>query len=291
MNSYILGAGKIGLDLFIKCKKLNLFDKIVVVNKKHNSIGAKYCKKNKITIWSGGLKKNINKINDKNCVIFDATSASSSYVNFKLFKKNKKKIFYFNLTPSNIGKFTIPYYFKDLKNNDFNLITCGGQSSIPLILEIKKKIKDLKYVELISSISSSSAGKATRDNIDDYINNTEKAIKELAKINKAKVIINLNPSVPPVNMMNSIFFETSNNIDSKKIKLIKQSIQTVNKKIKKYIPGYNAKFFKTKNENVFRVTVRVIGIGDYLPSYAGNLDIITSAATYLSKLIYEKNYN
>ena len=87
------------------------------------------------------------------------------------------------------------------------MITCGGQSSVPAIIEMKKVIKDIKYVEVISSIASQSAGKATRENINEYITNTQRAIEELSGVKKNKVIINLNPSNPPVNMMNSIFFE------------------------------------------------------------------------------------
>jgi acetaldehyde dehydrogenase len=172
-----------------------------------------------------------------------------------------------------------------------NLITCGGQSSIPLIIEMKKILKSLIYVELVSSIASLSAGKATRENINDYIQNTQAAIFNLSGVKNNKVIINLNPSNPPVNMMNSIFFECSKNLSKLNLLKINKVLKMINKKIKIYIPGYNAKFFKTEKKNIFRVTIRVVGQGDYQPSYAGNLDIITSAAAYLSKLIYEKNYN
>ena len=154
---------------------------------------------------------------------------------------------------------------------------------------MKKVIKDIKYVEVISSIASQSAGKATRENINEYIINTQRAIGKLSGINKNKVIINLNPSNPPVNMMNSIFFECKN-FDKKKIKKAKLVLKKINKTIKKYIPGYNAKLFYQNNENFFRVTIRVIGSGDYLSTFAGNLDIITSSSAYIGKLLNEKYY-
>ena len=103
------------------------------------------------------------------------------------------------------------------------------------------------------------------------------------------MIINLNPSNPPVNMMNSIFFECKN-FDKKKIKKAKLVLKKINKTIKKYIPGYNAKLFYQNNENFFRVTIRVIGSGDYLSTFAGNLDIITSSSAYIGKLLNEKYY-
>ena len=168
------------------------------------------------------------------------------------------------------------------------MITCGGQSSVPTIIEMKKVIKDIKYVEVISSIASQSAGKATRENINEYITNTQKAIADLSGVKKNKVIINLNPSNPPVNMMNSIFFECKN--INKKIKTANLVLKKINKTIKKYIPGYNAKLFYQKNENFFRVTIRVVGSGDYLSTFAGNLDIITSSSAYIGKLLNEK-YN
>jgi len=170
-----------------------------------------------------------------------------------------------------------------------NLITCGGQTSIPIINEFKKILgKNLKYVELVSSISSKSAGQATRDNINEYITTTESAIKKLTKTKNVKVIININPSEPPVNMMNSLFFETKKKMTNTEYAKMKKSINYINKKIQNYIPDYNAKIFKTFENNIVRVTIRVVGQGDYLPRYAGNLDIITSSAVYLSKMIYEK---
>ena len=154
---------------------------------------------------------------------------------------------------------------------------------------MKKVIKDIQYVEVISKYSFKSAGKATRENINEYIINTQRAIGELSDINKNKVIINLNPSNPPVNMMNSIFFECKK-VNLKKIRIASSVLKKINKTIKRYIPGYNAKLFYRNNENFFRVTIRVVGSGDYLSTFAGNLDIITSSSAYIGKLLNEK-YN
>ena len=120
--------------------------------------------------------------------------------------------------------------------------------------------------------------------------NTESAIKQLTKIDNTKVILNINPTTPPVNMMNSLFFETSQPLNKKNYLLLKNQLKKINQKIKFYIPEYNAILFKTFDKKIFRVTVRVVGQGDYLPTYAGNLDIITSSAVFLSKQI-KKNYN
>ena len=293
MNCLIIGAGKIGIDLYIKCKKMNLFDNIFIFNRNKNSIGAKFCKKKNFNYSALGIKGLINKLNlHKINIIFDASSADSSIKNYKILGNYLNNNYYINLTPSKIGDYVVPYYdlLKKIPQS-INLITCGGQSSIPLILELQKVLKKIIYVELVSSIASLSAGEATRENVENYIINTKSAISQLSGIINNKVIINFNPSKPPVNMMNSLFFEHKNKLTHRDFLKINQAIKKINKKIKIYIPQYNAKFFKTEKNNIFRITVRVVGQGDYLPKFAGNLDIITSSAAYLSKLIYEKNYN
>jgi acetaldehyde dehydrogenase len=294
MNCLILGSGKIGIDLYIKCKKSKFFKNIYIFNRNKFSIGAKYCLANKFSYFDTGIKGLINKIdlNDLN-LIYDATSAEASINNYKSLMTylKLKNFFYINLTPSKIGEYVVPYHSLKARSKSINLITCGGQSSIPLIIELKKVLPSLIYVELVSSISSISAGPATRKNVNDYIENTQSAISKLSGMENNKVIINLNPSNPPVNMMNSIFFECKKKLNKIDFIKILKTLRIINKNIKFYIPGFNAKLFKTVSKNVFRITIRVVGQGDYLPSYAGNLDIITSAAAYLPKLIHEKNYH
>jgi acetaldehyde dehydrogenase len=293
MNCLIIGAGKIGIDLYIKCKKMHRFENIFIFNRNKNSVGAKFCIKKNFNYSASGIEGVVNKLKlSKINVIFDASSADSSIENYKILDKYLKNNFYVNLTPSKIGDYIVPYYdlLKKIPKS-INLITCGGQSSIPLILELKKVLKNIIYVELVSSIASLSAGEATRKNVENYLTNTKSAISQLSGIINNKVVINFNPSNPPVNMMNSLFFETKNKLTHLDFLNINKVIKKINKKIKIYIPQYNAKIFKTEKNNIFRITVRVIGQGDYLPTFAGNLDIITSSAAHLSKLIYEKNYN
>lgn len=292
MDCLILGAGKIAIDLYIKCKKKLFFSNIYIFNRNKLSVGAKFCRKKNFNYYDTGINGLIKKINlDKISCIFDATSAESSIENEIILRPYLKNNFYINLTPSEIGDYVVPYHSLKKIPKKINLITCGGQSSIPLIIELKKSLKSIIYVELVSSIASVSAGKATRENINEYICNTQKAISDLTLIKNNKVIINLNPSKPPVNMMNSIFFETKKRLSKLDFYKIDKTLKIINKKIKVYIPGYNIKFFNTEKNNIFRITIRVVGQGDYLPSYSGNLDIITSAAAHLSKLIYEKTYN
>jgi acetaldehyde dehydrogenase (acetylating) len=287
-NCIIIGTGKIGIDLYIKLKKKKIFNKVFIFNKNKKSEGAIYCQKKNFLYSDSGVEGIISKLKETN-IIFDCTSAKSNLMIIKKLKNYLNKLHYINLTPSKFGSYVVPYFNSSLIPKKINLITCGGQTSIPIIASFKRILKKkLKYVELVSSISAKSAGKATRDNINEYIINTESAIKQLAKVNKTKVIININPSEPPVNMMNSLFFELNNKLSAVDYKKIQFSLKNINKKIKFYIPDYNAILFKTFDKKIFRVTVRVVGQGDYLPTYAGNLDIITSSAVYLSQQIQKK---
>jgi len=287
-NAIIIGTGKIGIDLYIKCKKSMIFNKIFIFNRNKKSQGAKYCQSQNFLYSDEGIKGVKKKINNCN-YIFDATSAKSNTKIIQTLKNKIDKKYFINLTPSKNGEYVVPYTHKYKIPKIINLITCGGQTSTPIINEFHNILgNNLKYVELVSSIASKSAGQATRDNIDEYITTTENAICKLTKVKNVKVIININPSEPPVNMMNSLFFETKKVISATQYKVLKNKIDLINDRIKSYIPEYNAKIFKTFQKNIIRVTIRVVGQGDYLPKYAGNLDIITSSAVFLCKMINER---
>ena len=287
-NAIIVGTGKIGIDLYIKCLKSKIFDNIYIFNRNKFSEGAKFCRKKKFQYSSDGIK-GVKKLVHKADIIFDATSSKSNDMIMKEIGKFLKKKYFINLTPSKAGEYIVPYINEKKIPFISNLITCGGQTSIPIIKEIHQVLKKkLKYVELVSSISSKSAGAATRENINEYIVSTESAIKQLTRVKDTKVIININPSDPPINMMNSLFFELNKPLNKRNFSQINTRIKHINKIIKSYIPNYNAKMFPQLEKKILRVTIRVVGQGDYLPSYAGNLDIITSAALHLARTIYEK---
>ena len=287
MNCIIIGTGKIGVDLYIKCLKSKNFKKIFIFNQRKNSEGAKYCLKKKFNYSSKGIGGVIKNLKDAK-IIFDATSAKSNIFILKKLRKLINNKYFINLTPSINGEYVIPYINTNKIPQITNLITCGGQTSIPVINEVKNILgPKLKYVELVSNIAAKSAGKATRDNIDEYITNTERAIKKLTKVNKIKVMININPAEPPVNMMNSLFFELTKDISKKDLKKIENSISKINSRIKIYMPKYTASTVGTIEKKILRISIEVIGHGDSLPTYAGNLDIMTSSAVHLSNSIHD----
>jgi len=285
MKCAILGTGKIGIDLYYKLKKKKISE-LSIYNLNPKSYGAKYCKKKNFNYYSSGIN---GALKNNNCqIIFDTTNANANIRHFKKIKS--KKIIMINLTPSRVGKFYIPYIDDNKKNNykSFNLITCGGQSSVPIIYEISKYFKDIKYVEIVSAISSESAGLATRANINEYLNLTSSAVKKYTKIKNIKTILNINPSNPPVNMSNSIYFEVKKKLNKSQILIIKKLIKKVNKKMILFSKGYNAEFINKLSDNTFKVTLNVSGDGDYLPKYSGNLDIITNMATNIASKCIER---
>jgi acetaldehyde dehydrogenase len=276
MRCGILGTGNIGIDLSLKLRK-NKKNKISVFNLNPNSNGAKYCKSKKLDYSSKGIKDVIKNLDNLD-IIFDTTNSESNLKHYKLLKTKKK--FLINLTPSKIGNFYIPYIDekKSLKSKSFNLITCGGQSSIPIIFEISKKIRNIKYIEIVSAISSKSAGMATRANINEYLDITSKAVKQYTGIKNVKIILNINPGEPPVNMSNSLYFEFKKNLSNSNIKEVRRIISKINKKMSQYAKGFNSKFIGQLDDNILKVKIEVMGDGDYLPKYSGNLDIITNMA-------------
>jgi len=289
LNCAIIGTGKIGIDVYIKCKKSRLFENIYIYNKNSKSEGAKYCKNKKFNYSSlgiDGIIKDIKKID----IVYDASNVHSNKIHYKKLRKHlTKNKFMINFTPSNYGDYYIPYFKINKLPNTVNLVTCGGQSSIPMISEIKK-IFNINYFELVSAISSKSAGFGTRQNVDEYINNTKRAILKTCKLKNTKIIFNLNPSEPPVTMTNSMFFKINDKINSRNKKKIFKAILIVNIFMQKIIPGYHARFVDIIDKNIIKITISITGQGDYLPKYSGNLDIITSIGVNYAKKISEKKY-
>ena len=171
-----------------------------------------------------------------------------------------------------------------LNQNNINMITCGGQASIPIAAAIGRSHKNVEYIEVVSSIASKSAGPATRRNLDEYIETTEDGIKKFSGVKHAKAILNLNPALPCINMQTTIFAKT----DHLDIKALNKELNPIITDIKKYVPGYDMILEPTYENGRASIMIRVIGLGDYLPEYAGNLDIINCAAIAMAEEFAQK---
>lgn len=274
----ILGSGNIGTDLLVKIQRSSLIECVAFVGRSYSSNGMNTA----IDMGIVCSDKSIEYIeqNSENIdLVFDCTSAADHKKHAPIFKKYNIKAI--DLTPAQVGVMAIPALNKEecLDKSNINMITCGGQASIPIAAAIGRSHKDVEYIEVVSSIASKSAGPATRRNLDEYIETTENGIKKFAGVKYAKAILNLNPAFPCINMQTTIFAKT----DFLDIKALKKELDPIVANIKSYVPGYDIISKPTHENGRASIMIRVIGLGDYLPEYAGNLDIINCAAIAMAE--------
>ncbi|EEF5707884.1 acetaldehyde dehydrogenase (acetylating) [Salmonella enterica] len=269
----IIGPGSIGLDLMYKIKKHNNFQLAFMVGRNRNSEGLKLARSEGVEVSAEGIEFIHDHI-DHFDLIFDATSAISHNYHNKTFTENGK--FAIDLTPAKIGMLCVPSInLSDTENaQNVNLITCGGQSSLPIAWAILKSSQSIDYIEVVSTIAAKSAGLATRQNIDEYITTTEFALKKFSRAKCVKAILNINPAIPEVCMQTTLYVKAK--YDS--FTILNEEISRIVRKVQAYVPGYRLEYEPRIHNNEIVVTISVKGSGDYLPPYAGNLDIINCAA-------------
>ena len=279
----ILGTGNIGTDLLVKVSRSPFLECILFAGRNLNSPGMMKATSMNIPISANSINAIIEK-KDEIKIVFDATSAADHVKHAKILKD--LGIIAIDLTPAKVGKICIPAVNIDecLNEINLNMVTCGGQASIPLAYAIASVNKEIEYVETISSIASRSAGLATRINIDEYLATTENGIQLFSKSERSKAILNLNPAVPCVNMQTTVFAKIKNPDLAKTTVAIHEIV----KKLQGYIPGYELIMEPIIENGRLVVMVRVKGLGDYLPSYAGNLDIINCAAVATAEAFAQK---
>lgn len=281
----ILGSGNIGTDLLIKAVRSEWLECCFFVGRNLSSPGI-------VKAASMGVKvsdQSINAIIDNAAAIdlvFDATSAKDHVYHAPILKQlNIRAI---DMTPARVGKLCVPAVnISDcLEEDNINMVTCGGQASVPVAWAISRACPNVEYIEVVSSIASRSAGPATRRNLDEYIATTEYALQSLTGCKKTKAILNLNPAVPCVNMQTTVYAKIKN----PKMDSLQFEVDKIVKKIQRYMPGYELLVAPTCENDRIVVMIRAIGLGDYLPQYAGNLDIINCAAIEVAEE-YAKSLN
>ena len=275
----IIGSGNIGTDLLLKCLRIDYMEVVAFVGRRDDSPGIIIAKQNNIQTSIDGIGFFIDNRNICD-VVFECTSADDAIKHNLIFKEQGIKVI--DLTPAKLGELCVPEINGDLilTNDNVNMITCGGQASLPILDIISKYTNDIEYIEVVSQIASDSAGMATRINIDNYINTTSDAITKFTGCSNNKVILNLNPAIPQVDMQTTIFIQ-SKNIDVDKVN---NEINIRVNALRKYIPFYEIAIPPMINDSgIFVIGVRVKGLGDYLPEYAGNLDIINCAAIKITE--------
>jgi acetaldehyde dehydrogenase len=270
----IIGTGNIGTDLLMKLVRNEKLECAAFVGRRDDSDGIKRAKELGIKTSTDGI--NYFKSAHHNVrIVFDCTDAFTAKENNIIFHELGIRVI--DLTPSKIGPMCVPIINKNIiaKKQNVNMITCGGQTSIPVLHLISQCCDKIDYIEIVSQIASKSAGLATRKNIDHYIHTTEDAIRQFTKCNKCKVILNINPAEPCVDMQTTMFIKGAD-INFNKVQ---EKLNERIKEVREYVPNYEMVMMPVINEDgVLMFSIRVRGVGDYLPSYAGNLDIINCAA-------------
>lgn len=280
----IIGTGNIGTDLLMKIKRSKVLECSMFAGRNPYSKGIEIAN-------SMGIKTSIESIhafeeNPSCCdIVFDATSASTHINNFKVLKKMGK--FIIDLTPAKIAPMCVPVINLDecIEGYGVNLITCGGQATLPIAYAISRIHPETKYIEIVAGIASKSAGAGTRANIDEFTQTTRDALIQFSKIQNTKAIITLNPAEPPTIMRNTIYAI----IENPNIEKIYKEVHEMANRIKEYVPGYRIVVGPIYENGRVTTTVEVVGLGDYLPSYSGNLDIITCAAIKIAEEYAIKN--
>ena len=274
----IIGSGNIGTDLLIKTLRSPHLECGAFIGRNLSSPGMVRAHSLGVTVSAEGI--DYIKSNPNCCeLVFDATSANGHLNHAPILKKMNKLVI--DLTPAKVGLMSVPgvNLNDSLAQSNVNMVTCGGQASIPIAYAIGQTHADLDYIEVVSSISSRSAGPATRQNLDEYIKTTEDGLKEFSGATRTKAILNLNPAEPCVDMQTTIYARVKNpNIEKLSVK-----INALVEKIREYVPGYEVILGPIIENDRIVVMIRVRGLGDYLPAYAGNLDIINCAAIAMAE--------
>ncbi|MBS0314733.1 MAG: acetaldehyde dehydrogenase (acetylating) [Burkholderiales bacterium] len=283
----LIGPGNIGTDLLAKLQRSAVLDPVWMVGVDPMSDGLKRARELGIKTTDQGVDGLVPHIKgDGVQIVFDATSA---YVH----AENSRKVIeqgamMIDLTPAAIGPYCVPPV--NLKEHvgkremNVNMVTCGGQATIPMVAAVSR-VQPVAYAEIVATVSSKSAGPGTRKNIDEFTRTTAGAIERVGGAKQGKAIIIINPAEPPLIMRDTVHCLTETEPDAV---AITQSIQRMIAEVQQYVPGYqlvNGPVFDGKRVSVY---LEVEGLGDYLPKYSGNLDIMTAAAARTAEMFAEE---
>jgi acetaldehyde dehydrogenase len=293
----IIGSGNIGTDLMIKIlRNSNQLELAAMVGIDAGSDGLARARRLGVTAVDTGIEGLMQLPDFADIdIIFDATSAYAHKEHHDALAPFGKTLI--DLTPAAIGPFVVPVVNLEqhLTHNNLNMVTCGGQATIPLVAAVSQ-VSSVIYAEIIASVSSRSAGPGTRANIDEFTQTTARAIEQVGGAKLAKAIIVLNPAEPPMMMRDTVFTFSEDLGDPEATEQkIRQSVEAMVKRVQSYVPGFRMKQqvqferfnlaqpLKIPGYGQFSgikstILLEVEGAAHYLPAYAGNLDIMTSAA-------------
>ncbi|GGG01098.1 acetaldehyde dehydrogenase (acetylating) [Paenibacillus abyssi] len=276
----VLGSGNIGTDLMLKLERSSVLEMSVMIGIDPESDGLARAKERGYITIDSGLKGFLEQCPEQADIVFDATSAKAHIRHAKMLREAGK--FTLDLTPAAVGPFVIPPVNVDehIDADNINLITCGGQATIPVVYAVNR-VCPVEYAEIVATISSRSAGPGTRANIDEFTQTTSRGIEEIGGAKKGKAIIIMNPAEPPIMMRDTVYclVEDGTMNEAEVIRSVTEMAETV----QSYVPGYRLRMEPIIEGNKVTVFIEVEGAGDYLPTYSGNLDIMTAAAVKVAE--------
>lgn len=274
----ILGSGNIGSDLMYKIRRSDVLELAMMVGIDPESEGLARARALGYEASHEGIKAVLEHPNPPT-IVFDATSARTHVRHAKLLRQ--AGIQAIDLTPAAIGPYVIPAVnlHEHLAAPNINMITCGGQATIPMVHAVSR-VAAVEYGEIVATVASRSAGPGTRQNIDEFTETTARGVERVGGAQRGKAIIILNPAEPPVMMRDTIFVRTAEPVDPD---AVRASIEEMVAKVQEYVPGYRLRAEPIVDDRQVSIFVEVEGAGDYLPKYAGNLDIMTAAATKVAE--------
>lgn len=287
VKAAIIGPGNIGTDLLMKAMRSDVIEPVWMVGVVPDSPGLARAEEMGLKTTAEGVDGMLPTMREDGVTIcFDATSASVHAANSE--KVNARGAVMIDLTPAAIGPFCVPTVNLDqavaARAMNVNMVTCGGQATIPMVAAVSR-VQPVSYAEIVATVSSKSAGPGTRKNIDEFTRTTATGIESVGGAAKGKAIIVINPAEPPLIMRDTIHCLT---VDTPDEAAIRRSIEDMVAEVQRYVPGYtlkNGPVFDGKRVSTY---MEVEGLGDFLPKYAGNLDIMTAAALRTGEMYAEE---
>ncbi|MCB5163033.1 acetaldehyde dehydrogenase (acetylating) [Marinomonas algarum] len=287
LKAVIIGPGNIGTDLLMKMQRSEWVEPVWMVGIDPESAGLKRAQEMGIKTCSTGVDGVMEYIiKDDIRIAFDATSAYVHAENSR--KLNELGVIMVDLTPAAIGPYCVPpvnlsEHAQNLEMN-VNMVTCGGQATIPMVAAVSQ-VQAVDYGEIVATVSSKSVGPGTRQNIDEFTRTTAGAVEKIGGAKKGKAIIVINPAEPPLIMRDTVHCLTQDTPDQV---AITESVHNMVAQVQQYVPGYRLVNGPVFDGNRVSMFMEVEGLGDFLPKYAGNLDIMTAAALRTAEMFAEK---
>lgn len=269
----IIGTGKIGADLLAKVQRSSKLECVLFAGRNLDSAGMNYAAGLGVKISDKGINAFLDPSNRCD-IVFDATSAAFHKEHAKLFEE--LGVLAIDMTPSQIGECCVPALGMEeiLSHRNISMISCGGQSSIPIAYVLSRCIPDVKKISVSSIVSANSIGPGTLANIDEYYRNTKSGLRKYTGVNEFDVELN----VDNVNLETRMFNSVTAWCDVADLDEVQGPLNEMLMRIQRYVPGYRLESSPRVVDGGIRVDLSVEGLGDYLPKYAGNLDIINCAA-------------